>query len=203
MKVDRIGQAFVGELRSAGIYVAAVGFFAAGYLCHMSGSADNGYLVSLLVWYRTPITLAVLGLPALLIINMITSHVLELRTTRIQAIETAEKNIAHQHAQIEQQNTQLIARQTEMKTLVETIRRKQLELIERERTLNEVQTKFHKSATAYTAWADKVAAKVRKTSTTLVGDAAGQAPDQIEQLQLGAEELLTLLNKKPGETNEK
>ncbi len=199
MKVDRLGQAFVGELRSAGIYVAAVGFFAAGYLCHMSGSADNKYLVSLLAMYRTPITLAVLGLPALLIINMITNHVLELRTTRIQAIETAEKNIAHQQAQIEHQNNQLVARQTALKTLAETMRRKKLELIERERTLNEVQTKFHTSAAAYTVWADKVAAKVQKTSATLVGDTAGQAPEQIEQLQLGAEELLTLLNKNPGE----
>jgi hypothetical protein len=203
MKVDRLSQAFVGELRSAGIYVAAVGFFAAGYLCHMSGSADNRYLISLLVWYRTPITLAVLGLPALLIINMITNHVLELRTTRIQAIETAEKNIAHQYAQIEHENNQLVARQTALKTLAETMRRKKLELIERDRKLNEAEAKLRSSLATYSAWADKVAAKVRKTSGTLLGDTAGQAPEQIEQLQFGAEELLTLLNKNPGEVHEK
>ena len=203
MKVDRLGQAFVGELRSAGIYVAAVGFFAAGYLFHMHGSADARYMTYLLAMYHTPITLAVLGLPALLILNSVTNRVLELRRNRTQAIEIAEKNIVQQHAQIEHENKQLIARQSALKTLAENLRRKQAEIIDRERRLSEAEKKLKRSAAAYTAWAERVTQKVKKSSTTLVGDTAGdQATDQIKQLRDGADELLALLSKNNGESHE-
>jgi len=203
MKVDRLGQSFVGELRSAGIYVAAVGFFAAGYLFHMHGSADARYMTYLFAMYRTPITLAVLGLPALLILNLVTNRVLELRRNRTQAIETAEKNILHQRVQIDHQHKQLIARQSALKTLAENLRRKQAEIIDRERRLSEAEKKLKRSAAAYTAWAERVTQKVKKSSTTLVGDAAGdQATDQIKQLRDGADELLALLSKNNGEPHE-
>ncbi|MCB2215695.1 MAG: hypothetical protein KQH59_06485 [Desulfobulbaceae bacterium] len=203
MKVERFGQALRSEFRSIGIYVAAIGFFTAGYLFHMHGSAEARYMTYLLAMYRTPITLAVLGLPALLILNSVTNRFLELRRNRTQAIEIAEKNIVQQHAQIEHENKQLIARQSALKTLNENLRRKQHEFIERERKLNEAETRLRESATIYNAWADKVAAKVRKTSASLVGDASAQAPEQIEILQNGAEELLALLNKNPENVHEK
>jgi len=203
MKVERLGQALRSEFRSIGIYVAAIGFFTAGYLFHMHGSADARYMTYLLAMYRTPFTLAVLGIPTLLILNTIMNRVLELRRNRTQAIDIAEKNIFQQHAQIEHENKQLIARQSALKTLAENLRRKQAEIINRERRLSEAEKKLKRSAAAYTTWAEKVTQKVKKSSTTLVGDAAGdQATDQIKQLRDGADELLALLSKNNGESHE-
>jgi uncharacterized protein YukE len=202
MKTEKVRQGIVAEFRSVGIYAAAVGFFSAGYLAHMHGSSDGKYLVQLIAWYRTPITLVFVGLPALMILNTIMGHVLELRKNRIQEIETAEKNIAHHLALIDHQKEKLTSNLTATNELTEKLEKKQAEINSLEQRLKAAEVHLRKSADTYSAWAEKVANKVSKTSTTLIGDAGEQAPEQIEQLKQNMKELQRLLDKNPGGINE-
>jgi hypothetical protein len=55
----------------------------------------------------------------------------------------------------------------------------------------------------YSAWAEKVADKVSKTSATLVGSAGAQAPEQVLHLQQSVKESQKLLDSNPGGINEK
>lgn len=202
MKTEKVRQGILAEIRSAGIYVAAVGFFAAGYLAHMHGSSDGKYLVQLIAWYRTPITLAVVGLPALMILNTIIGHVLELRKNRIEEIETAEKNIMHKLSLIDHQKDKLTANLSATDELTTKLEKKQAEISGIEQRLKAAEAHLRKSASTYSAWAEKVAHKVGKTSTTLAGDACEQAPEQAAQLKKSMKELQQLLDKQPGGVDE-
>lgn len=196
MKAEKFNNAFIAELRSASIYSAAVAFFAAGYLCHMYSSAD-GQVVQLIAWYRVPISIAILGLPAFMILNSIIAHILELRKKRIHAIEDAEKNITHQFSVIDHQKEKLNDGLSSSKELMTKLETKQQQLADMERKLKTVENQYRQSTNEFNAWAEKVAKKVEKSSATLFGSAAMQAPEQVKLLKQNAEEIVRLLDSAP------
>jgi hypothetical protein len=209
MKTEKVKRGFIDELRSSGLYIAAVGFFASGYLCCMYGSSDGRYLAQLVAWYRTPITLAVVGLPMLLIANSVLSQIIKLRELRIEKIENAEKDISHQMSWVELEKVKINQTKMNFNELRLNYEQRQHQIIEKQRQLKVAENHLRKSITDYHHWAHRLSKKISKTSTTLIGDAGSQAPEQIAQLQKSSQEILRLLDKKPesleednGEKNE-
>lgn len=204
MKAEKIRCGFIDELRSSGIYVAAVGFFASGYLCHMYGSSDGTYLVQLLAWYRVPISIGVFGLPMLVIGSTVFSQIIKLRELRIEKIENAEKDISHRLTWIDLQKEKIIQTKSVLEEMRLDYEQKQHQLIEKQRQLKVAENHLRKSIYDYHHWAARLSKKISKTSKTLIGDSGSQAFEQIEQLQQSSQEILKLLDKEPailGENN--
>ena len=197
MKTEKIKRGLIDELRSSGLYVAAVGFFASGYLCCMYGSSDGRYLAQLLAWYRTPITIAVVGLPILLIANSVLGQLLKLRGLRMEVIQNTEKDISHQLSWIEREKDKINQTKIKFDELRLDYEQRQHRLIERQKELKISENHLRKLISDHHRWAEQLSNKISKTSKTLIGDAGSQAPEQIAQLQKSAQEILRQLDKKP------
>ena len=202
MRTEKVRSALISELKSSVVYLTALFFFAAGYVCRMYGSGGTPIIADLLAWYRTPLSIAVFGIPSLLIVTKTIERVIELRKLKLNNVETLEKELLHERALIEHQKHKLITELKSAQIGKQAMENERIRQSHDRQQLKIAEDRFHSAIKKYSFWANKVSQKVHKTSPTLVGKAGEQAHGQIEQLQQSVNELQKLLDKQPEYVNE-